>query len=106
MVGKKGLEFAGRWFARRGQYAVSAAWLVPILSFDVIPFAAGLTRMGFWGFLLATTVGAAPATFVYTYLGARASRYVQVLLVAFGIAIVFAPVVAIVRRRRRNEPVP
>ena len=106
LVGKTGLESADRWFARWGHYAVLAARLVPILSFDVISFAAGLTRMGFWGFLLATTVGAAPATFVYAYLGGRAPQYVQVLLVAFGIAIVVALVVAIVRRGRRNEPVP
>ena len=106
LVGKTGLESADRWFARWGHYAVLAARLVPILSFDVISFAAGLTRMGFGKFLLATTVGAAPATSVYAYLGGRAPQYVQVLLVAFGIAIVGALVVAIVRRVRRGKPVP
>ncbi len=87
-------------------YAVLIARLVPILSFDVISFAAGLTRMGFWGFLIATAVGAAPATFVYSYLGGRAPQYVQVLLVAFGIVIAGAMVIAIVRRRRQGKPVP
>jgi len=106
LVGKTGLESADRWFARWGHYAVLAARLVPILSFDVISFAAGLTRMGFWGFLVATTVGAAPATFVYAYLGGRAPQYVQVLLVAFGIVIAVAVVAAIVQRWRRGKPVP
>lgn len=99
LVGKAGLESADRWFARWGVYAVLIARLVPILSFDVISFAAGLTRMGFWGFLIATAVGAAPATFVYSYLGGRAPQYVQVLLVAFGIVIAGAVVAAAVRRR-------
>ncbi|MEJ7873002.1 MAG: TVP38/TMEM64 family protein [Rubrobacteraceae bacterium] len=106
LVGNAGLESADRWFARWGVYAVLIARLVPILSFDVISFAAGLTRMGFWGFLIATAVGAAPATFVYSYLGGRAPQYVQVLLVVFGVVIAGAVVDAIVRRRRQGKPVP
>ncbi len=105
LVGKAGLESADRWFERWGHYAVFVARLVPILSFDVVSFAAGLTRMGFWRFFVATSVGAAPATFVYAYLGGRAPQYVQVLLVAFGVVIAGAIVAAIVRRRRRDETV-
>ncbi len=106
LVGKAGLESADRWFARWGIYAVLIARLVPILSFDVISLAAGLTRMGFWGFLAATAVGAAPATFVYSYLGERAPQYVEVLLVAFGIIAAVAMIAAIVRRRRHGKQVP
>ena len=106
LVGKAGLESADRWFERWGHYAVLAARLVPIISFDVVSFAAGLTRMGFWRFLVATSVGATPATFVYAYLGGRAPQYVQVLLVAFGVVIAGAVMAAIVRHRRRNAPVP
>jgi uncharacterized membrane protein YdjX (TVP38/TMEM64 family) len=106
LVGKAGLESADRWFERWGAYAVLIARLVPILSFDVISFAAGLTRMRFWGFLVATAVGAAPATFVYAYLGERAPQHVRVLLVAFGIVIAGAVVAAVVQRRRQGKPVP
>ncbi len=106
LVGKAGLESSDRWFERWGVYAVLITRLVPILSFDVISFAAGLTRMGFWGFLIATAVGAAPATFVYSYLGGRTPQYVQVLLVVFGVVIAGAVVDAIVRRRRQGKPVP
>jgi len=106
LVGKAGLESADRWFERWGHYAVLAARLVPIVSFDVVSFAAGLTRMGFWRFLFATTFGAAPATFVYAYLGGRAPQYVQVLLVAFEVVIAGAVVAAIVRRGRWDEPAP
>lgn len=103
LVGKAGLESADRWFERWGVYAILIARLVPILSFDVVSFAAGLTRMGFWGFLAATAAGAAPATFVYSYLGGRAPQYVQVLLVAFGVVIAGAVVAAIVRRRHAGR---
>lgn len=106
LVGKVGLASADRWFERWGAYSVLVARLIPILSFDIISFAAGLTRMKFWGFLAATVVGAAPATFVYSYLGERAPQYVQVLLIAFGVLTAGAVVAAIIRHRRRGKPVP
>jgi uncharacterized membrane protein YdjX (TVP38/TMEM64 family) len=106
LVGRSNLGSADRWFARWGAYAVLVARLVPILSFDVISYAAGLTRMRLSGFVLATIVGAAPATFVYAYLGGRAPQYVQVLLVVFGIVIAGAVVAAVVRRRRRGRTLP
>ena len=105
LVGKAGLESADRWFERWGAYAILVARLVPVLSFDVISFAAGLTRVRFGGFLAATAVGAAPATFVYSYLGERAPQYVWVLLVAFGIVVAGAVVAAVVRRRRRGREI-
>ena len=106
LMGKAGLESADRWFERWGAYAVLVARLIPILSFDVISFAAGLTQIRFLRFFAATVVGAAPATFVYSYLGERAPMSVQVLLVAFGVAIAGAVVAAVVRRKRQGKPVP
>lgn len=91
---------------RRGHYAVLAARLAPILYFDVVSFAARLTRMVFWRFLVATSVGAAPTTFIYAYLGGRAHQYVQVSLVALGGVIAGAVVASIVRSRRPDETVP
>ncbi len=106
LIGKAGLDSADRWFLRWGAYAVLVARLVPVVSFDAISFAAGLTRMRFWGFMAATIVGMTPATFVYAYLGGRAPQYVQVLLVAFGIVIAGAVIAAVLRRRKRGRRVP
>ncbi len=106
LVGSANLGSADRWFLRWGVYAVLIARLVPIVSFDVVSYAAGLTRMRFSGFMLATAVGMAPATFVYAYLGERAPQYVQVLLVAFGLIIAGAVVSAVIRRRRQGERLP
>ncbi len=102
LLGKAGLESADRWFARYGVYAVLVARLVPIVSFDVISYAAGLTRMGFWGFLSATVLGMLPATFIYSYLGEQAPQYVWVLLLAFGVVIAVAVIVALVRRQQSH----
>lgn len=106
LVGQAHLGAADRWFVRWGAYAVLVARLVPVVSFDIISYAAGLTRMGFWRFMLATMVGMAPATFLYAYLGGQAPQYVQVLLVAFGVVIAGAVVAAVIRRRSQGKRVP
>ena len=43
--------------------------LLPFISFDVVSYGAGLTKMSLGRFALATAVGMVPATFVYTYFG-------------------------------------
>ena len=105
LVGRESLGSADRWFERYGAYAVLVARLIPVVSFDAISYAAGLTKMGFWRFLGATTIGMAPATFVYSYLGERAPRLAGVLLVVFGLFVAVAIVSAVVRRRRRGKRV-
>ncbi len=106
LVGRTHLGAADRWFLRWGAYAILGARLVPVVSFDIISYAAGLTRMGFWRFMLATVVGMAPATFIYSYLGGQAPQYVQVLLVAFGVVIGGAVLAAVIRRRRQGKRIP
>ena len=103
LVGNTSLESADHWFARYGAYAVLVGRLVPVLSFDVISFAAGLTRMRFPGFLIATVIGASPATFVYAYLGGHAPQYVEILFLAFGVVIAVALVTMFLRRRREKS---
>jgi uncharacterized membrane protein YdjX (TVP38/TMEM64 family) len=105
LVGKQSLGSADRWFARYGAYAVLAARLIPVVSFDAISYAAGLTRMRFWRFLLATTAGMTPACFVYAYLGDRAPANIDLLLAVFGVFVAGAIIVAVVRRHRRGKPV-
>lgn len=45
------------------------ARLVPVFSFDIVSYGAGLTKMSLKAFALATLVGMAPPTFAFTYLG-------------------------------------
>ena len=105
LVGKAGLESADRWFARWGMYAVFAGRLVPGVAFDAISYAAGLTRMGFRNFMVATALGIFPQTFLYSYLGRQAPQYVGLFLVTSGTVILGVVAVAFVRyRRERRKP--
>ena len=102
LVGKAGLESADRWFARWGMYAVFAARLVPGVAFDVISYAAGLTRMRFRSFLAATALGIFPQTLLYSFLGHRAPEYVALFLVSSGLVVAAVVAVAVLRRRRER----
>jgi uncharacterized membrane protein YdjX (TVP38/TMEM64 family) len=105
LVGRTGLQSADRWFARWGMYAVFVGRLIPGVAFDVISYAAGLTRMRFRNFLVATTLGIFPQTFLYSYLGRQAPEYVALFLVTSGLVVAGVVAVAVIRyRRERRKP--
>lgn len=45
--------------------------LMPFLSFDIISYAAGLTPLLFWRFILATVIGILPASFFLAHIGSE-----------------------------------
>lgn len=69
MVGTRALAISDRFFDRYGKYTVLIARLIPVVSFDLISYAAGLTNLTFWNFFWATGLGQLPATIVYSFLG-------------------------------------
>lgn len=69
LIGKRGIQFADEWFTKWGGWAVLIGRLVPLIPFDAVSYGAGLTRMRFRSFMVATAVGAFPRAFFYGYLG-------------------------------------
>ena len=59
------------FFARDGFAAVLVLRLIPYVSFDIVSYAAGVTAMRLLPFLIATGIGQAPATLVYSFAGAE-----------------------------------
>lgn len=78
LVGRRSLELTDRFFQRYGRYAVLLARLIPVISFDVVSYAAGLTAIGWGEFLLATGLGQLPATVVYSVLGQEMTRTARI----------------------------
>jgi uncharacterized membrane protein YdjX (TVP38/TMEM64 family) len=101
LIGRFGLQSADRWFRRRGANGVLVARLLPGVGFDAVSYAAGLTPIGLGPFLLATTIGAAPQTFVYAYLGQSAPQVARLLLVVSIAFLAALATTAILRARRR-----
>jgi len=65
------LQKADRFLQEHGRWAVLIARLLPIVSFDLVSYAAGLSGMGFWGFFWATGIGQLPFMLLASYLGDR-----------------------------------
>ena len=53
-------------------FLVFGSRLLPFLSFDMISYAAGLSKLHFWRFALATLAGIIPASFLLAHLGSEA----------------------------------
>jgi len=89
---------------------VFASRLIPFLSFDAISYAAGLTPLTFWRFLLATLVGVVPTAYLITMFGdvliTADSRGVTVALVLIS-SITLLPILGkllwIWHRKQRNR---
>ena len=63
------------------------ARFIPVFSFDVVSYGAGLTNISLKAFALATLFGMAPATFAFTYLGSSVIS-AQWPLIAAGVTMV------------------
>jgi len=63
------------------------ARLVPIFSFDIVSYGAGLTKMSLKAFAIATFVGMAPPTFALTYLGSAVTTVQWPLILAGGLLV-------------------
>lgn len=103
LVGRTGLESADRWFARWGLYAVFVGRLLPGVGFDAVSYAAGLTRMRFRSFILATALGIFPQTLLYSYLGRQAPEYVGLFLFTSALVVVGVLAFVLFKRARGGE---
>lgn len=81
LLGRDAIE---RWFGDRidmsllgSQNALTLTVLVsrllPFVSFDLVSYAAGLSRLHFWRFALATLAGVIPAAFLLAHFGGEAA---------------------------------
>ena len=92
-----------QFIQKYGNYAILIARLIPYIPFDVVSYGAGLTRIRFLGFWLATGLGQLPATAVYTYLGNKISTYTNLILLGFGVVISVSIVIWLVKGRKTTN---
>lgn len=91
-------------FARHGLWFMLFLRLVPLFPFNVINYAAGLTRISLCSYLVATAVGIVPGTAVYTYLGdAAATASPWRFLAAFGLLGLLALIPVVYRTRQSKR---
>lgn len=78
---------------RRGFLYVFVLRLIPLVSFDLLSYAGGISRVRFRVFVPATVLGMIPGTFAYSFLGASlASGSVTTIFIA---ALVFVGLIVV-----------
>ena len=111
-----GAEFVRKWIGQTRldriessqgtmMAAVFLIRLVPFISFDVVSYAAGLTALRLWRFLVATLMGILPASFLLAHFGGELASEeaiaAQSLVLLMGL-IILLPLV-VVRLRRKGK---
>lgn len=83
--------------------------LMPFVSFDMISYAAGLSRLALWRFALATLAGIIPASFVLAHLGGAVttSNWTGMTTMVLGLGLITGlPVLLLALRSRRKSGPP
>ncbi|MYC75094.1 TVP38/TMEM64 family protein [Candidatus Poribacteria bacterium] len=101
VLSESAINTSDQFFQRYGKHAVLIARLVPVISFDVISYGAGLTGMRFLWFAVATGIGQLPATLLYSYLGDRVTGSIKILFWTFGIVIAVSLIIWLVKQSRK-----
>jgi uncharacterized membrane protein YdjX (TVP38/TMEM64 family) len=74
LVKKEQLDTADRALKKYEKYVILLFGFVPVVSFDVISYAAGLTLLAHWEFLLLVCIAQVPSALFYTLLVNRIDR--------------------------------
>jgi uncharacterized membrane protein YdjX (TVP38/TMEM64 family) len=81
--------------------------LLPFISFDVVSYAAGLTPLSLWRFVVATLAGIIPASFLLAHFGAEMvsadTRRIAISVLALGALTLIPIAVKVVMNRRRKQ---
>ena len=71
LVARRDWQRMDEWAASQGGRMVLVGRLIPVISFNLINFSAGLTRISWWTFIWATGIGILPITILAVVLGDR-----------------------------------
>ena len=69
MVARRDWEVLDDWAARQGGGMVLIARFIPVIAFNLVNYAAGLTRISWWTFTWSTGLGILPVTVLMVIMG-------------------------------------
>ena len=100
LVSPARLERSQRWLQQIDIPILIAVRLLPILSFNLINYALGLTSISWWRFSWTTAVGIIPATILMVMSGAYLSNWRVLVLMALAALLLCLGGYAMMNRRR------
>ena len=69
MVAQRDWHVLDEWAARQGGAVVLIARFIPVIAFNLINYAAGLTKLSWWTFAWTTGIGILPLTVLMVMMG-------------------------------------
>ncbi|WP_280770825.1 TVP38/TMEM64 family protein [Salipaludibacillus daqingensis] len=84
-VSVRALNWTDRFISRFGLQSIITARIVPVVSYGIVSYTAGLTSLRFRTYIIGSAIGQTPATILYSYLGENASESIWMLYLAFAI---------------------
>jgi len=103
-----GGKLAGSWIGSQNALMgiVFFSRLMPFISFDVVSYAAGLTAITFWRFIVATIAGITPASFILAHFGdelsSTDSQRIAFVILALGLFTAIPLLYKTIRKRKSN----
>ena len=88
MVARKNWHSLDEWSSRRGAHLIFFARFVPVISFNLINYAAGLTKISWWSFTWATGLGILPLTTLMVVMGDRIETITVEMWLLIGIGVI------------------
>lgn len=98
LTSNSALNQIDQFFGKYGRQSILIARLLPFMSFDLVSYAAGLTKMSFRSFFIATGIGQLPATIVYSYVGGMLTGGAKLLVTALLILFALSVLVVLLRQ--------
>ena len=87
LIGKKWVGRVDRWVEKKGTKAIFLTRLVPVIPFDLISYMAGITKLEFKNYLLATVLGAFPRSLLLAIMGLSMKEILT--FIGFGLEMTF-----------------
>lgn len=87
LIGKKWIGRVDRWVEKRGTKIIFLTRLIPLIPFDLISYMAGITKLKFKNYLIATVLGAFPRTLMLAIMGLWMKEILT--FIGFGLEITF-----------------
>lgn len=81
--------------------------LIPFISFDIVSYAAGLTTLKPWRFVLATIIGVTPVSFALAYFGGELAsadfNRIELIVLTAGLVTLIPVAIAFYRRWKQDN---
>ena len=103
LIGEGRRRTLERWTADTGAKTLFLARLLPVISFNLVNYAAGLAGVGWWTFLWTTAVGILPVTVISVLVGSHMIEASWEIWALFGIAVVGVSLLHWRKRRSADE---